>query len=419
MLWSCETTGRPLVDDERLAPMTDPVEDQYTRWVYPQPAVSLRRMWQNCDPSLQQLHYAYWPDRAYWPGMRILVAGCGSNQAANLAQRNPSAQVLGIDVSPTSLAHERLLKGKYGLDNLSLEQLSIDDLAGLDREFDLIVATGVLHHLPEPAAALTQLGRRLAPHGVICVMVYGRYFRAGVYMLQELFRRVGLGQSPDDVAIVRQTLSNLQPDHLVRNYMRAVEDLGHDSGIVDTFLHAADRAFTVEECLALVEQAGLRFQGWQENFYYYPNGQMAADLPLFRRLEALPTPALWAAMELHHGGIGRHDFYCCRADRPEASFRLDFDGEAFFDLVPVRRISRLIEPDPARGRPAAIRRAPFPEVSLDDAQLRLFQCIDGARSIRRCIADSNVVAGDPEQLRGFAKQFFISLWRLGYALLRF
>jgi len=399
--------------------MTDPVEDQYTRWVYPQPATSLRRMWQACDPSLLQLHYAYWPDRPYWPGMRILVAGCGSNQAANIAQRNPTAQVLGIDVSVSSLNHERLLKGKYALDNLTLEQMAIDQLDGLDQTFDLIVATGVLHHLADPVAALAQLGRRLTPHGVMCVMIYGRYFRTGVYMLQELFHRLGLGQTEADVAIVRQTLSNLQQDHLVRNYMRAVDDLGHDAGIVDTFLHASDRAFTVEQCLDLVDQAGLRFQGWQENFYYHPNGQMPGDTPLFARLEALPPRALWAAMELHHGGIGRHDFFCCRADRPEPEFALDFAGDRFFDLVPVRRITRLIEPDAARGRRAAILRAPFPEVSLDDAQLRLFQCIDGARTIRRCIADCNVTAGSAAQLETFAKQFFISLWRLGYALFRF
>ncbi len=124
-------------------------------------------------------------------------------------------------------------------------------------------------------------------------------------------------------------------------------------------------------------------------------------------------------MELHHGGIGRHDFFCCRTDRPEATFKLDFDDAGFFDLVPVRRITRLIEPDAARGRRAAILRAPFPEVSLDDAQLRLFQCIDGQRSIRRCIVDSNVSAGSAEQLDTFAKQFFVSLWRLGYAVFRF
>jgi SAM-dependent methyltransferase len=398
--------------------MTDPVEQQYSRWVYPQPATNLRRLWQSCDPSLLGLHYAYWPDREYWPGMRILVAGCGPNQAANIAYRNPTAQVLAIDVSAPALAHEQLLKNKYGLDNLALEQRAIEQAEGFDATFDLIVATGVLHHLTDPGAALARLGRLLAPHGVMCVMVYGRYFRTGVYMLQELFRRVGLGQTPEDVAIVRQTLANLQADHMVRNYMRAVDDLAHDAGIVDTFLHTTDRAYTVEQCLALVEDAGLSFQGWQENSYYYPNSQMPADQPLFARLEALTERALWAAMELHHGGVGRHELFCCRSDRPAAAFRLDFDGDAFFELIPVRRINRLIEPDPARGRVAAIVRPPFPEVALSEAQLRLFHAIDGRRSIARCIADSGVVADGAVPLRAFARQFFISLWRLGYALLR-
>lgn len=406
-----------MTHDDDDAP--DPVAAQYSRWVYPQPATSLQRIWQNCDPMLLSQHYAYWPDRDYWPGMRILSAGCGSNQAANLAHRNPSAHVLGIDVSPAALAHEQTLKDKYRLDNLSLERRAIDQLDALDAEFDLIVATGVVHHLADPVDALTRLGRRLAPHGVLCVMVYGQYFRTGVYMLQELFRRLGLGQTEADVATVRRTLAGLQDDHLVRNYMRAVDDLSHDSGIVDTFLHTQDRAYTVDECLDLVDQAGLAFQGWQENYYYHPNGQMPGDHPLFTRLEALPPRQLWAAMELHHSGVGRHDFFCCRADRPVAGYRLPFDDDAFFDLVPLRRVTQLIEPDPARGRPAAIVRTPFPEVPLSDAQLRLFLAIDSRRSVAQCIDAAGITADDPARVRVFGRQFFTSLWRLGYSLLRF
>ncbi len=45
--------------------------------------------------------------------------------------------------------------------------------------------------------------------------------------------------------------------------------------------------------------------------------------------------------------------------------------------------------------------------------------IDGQRSIARCLADSGVTAEDPAQPRAFARQFFTSLWRLGYALLKF
>lgn len=399
--------------------MTDPVEQQYSRWVYPAPVTNLEELWQSCDPSLHQLHYAYWPDRDYWPGMRILVAGCGSNQAANIAYRNPTAHVLGIDVSEPSLAHERVLKEKYRLDNLSLERCPIAALDGLGGVFDFIVASGVLHHLQDPVDGLARLGRLLTPHGVIWAMVYGRYFRTGVYMMQELFRRLGLGQTEEDVALVRQTLANLQADHLVRNYMRSVEDIRHDAGIVDTFLHTTDRAYTVDECLALVEQAGLRFQGWHENSYYYPNSQVPGDQPLFARLEALPERALWATMELHHGGEGRHEFFCCRTDRPEASWRLDLAGERFFDLVPVSRITRAVSADPARGRVATIARPPFPEVTLSDAQLGLFRGVDNQRSIAGCIEQSGITAESDTQLRDFTRQFFTSLWRLGYATLRF
>lgn len=43
-----------------------------------------------------------------------------------------------------------------------------------------------------------------------------------------------------------------------------------DGALVDTFLHARQRSYTVEECLELVGAAGLTFQGWLRNSPYYP-----------------------------------------------------------------------------------------------------------------------------------------------------
>src|SRR5271154_5767539 len=45
----------------------------------------------------------------------ILVAGCGTSQAAKVALREPEARVIAIDISATSLDHERALKEKYAL----------------------------------------------------------------------------------------------------------------------------------------------------------------------------------------------------------------------------------------------------------------------------------------------------------------
>ncbi|MEJ0071124.1 MAG: hypothetical protein WDO24_23020 [Pseudomonadota bacterium] len=74
----------------------DAIAAQYNRWVYPEPVADLvehsRTKRQLTDPSLS--HLLYWPDRDYPSGLKILVAGCGANQAAEIAFHNPTAAVV-------------------------------------------------------------------------------------------------------------------------------------------------------------------------------------------------------------------------------------------------------------------------------------------------------------------------------------
>jgi 2-polyprenyl-3-methyl-5-hydroxy-6-metoxy-1,4-benzoquinol methylase len=53
-----------------------------------------------------------------------------------------------IDISQSSLDHQQYLKDKYGLRNLELHLLPIEELSMLETGFDLVVSTGVLHHMP-------------------------------------------------------------------------------------------------------------------------------------------------------------------------------------------------------------------------------------------------------------------------------
>ena len=84
-------------------------------------------------------HRIYWPDREYPLGLDILVAGCGANQAAYFAFTNPSAKVVGIDISQPSLDHQQYLKDKHGLDNLELHLLPVEEVSALGLDFDLVV----------------------------------------------------------------------------------------------------------------------------------------------------------------------------------------------------------------------------------------------------------------------------------------
>ena len=60
----------------------------------------------------------------------ILIAGCGTSQAARYALREPDARITAIDVSETSLRHTRDLQRKYNLENLELHQLPIERVEG-------------------------------------------------------------------------------------------------------------------------------------------------------------------------------------------------------------------------------------------------------------------------------------------------
>jgi SAM-dependent methyltransferase len=400
----------------------DLVQAQYEQWPYPPPWQDLTSLGTGNQPSVYEdfrdLYWAYWPAARYREDLDMLVAGCGTMGAAAFAYLYPQARVVGIDVSSNSLEHEQYLKNKHALHHLALHHCRVEEAASLGLDFDFISVTGVLHHLADPVAGLKALGEVLRPDGVISVMVYGRYPRTGVYMLQELFGLLGLGQSASDIQVVKEILGALPPDHPVQPYARqAMKDLSSPQGLVDTFLHKRDRAYSVAECLELVEGAGLAFQGWEENMMYYADPLGPVSPSVRARLKRLEGPRLWQAVELCQCLQATHRFYVCRKERDPASYRLQFDGEAFLEYVPRARVTRVVPADPVRRQPATIARPPFPPVTLDQNHAALFSQIDGRKSVRQCLLATGRRLEQPEDV-AFGRAFFDTLWRLGYMLFR-
>lgn len=399
----------------------DPVADQYERWVYPAPVQDLNALpltspcWRFKD--LRESYWAYWPSAAYRDDWEILVAGCGSVAAACYASLYPRSRVLGIDVSGASLAHEEFLRQKHQLANLTLRQMRVEEATALDSRFDFIACHGVLHHLADPVAGLRALGRVLQPDGVIDIMVYARYGRSGVYLLQELFRLMGLEQTAEGIQAVKEGLSVLGPSHPAQRYLRLAMDLDQDAGLVDTFLHRRDRPFTCAECLDLVSAAGLVFQGWDDNGLYYPDAHLPAGHPFRTRLERLPERTLYQAIELFYGNTPGHWFYVCRPDREARRYVIRFDDEAFLDYVPVSRVTEVKAADPALPAAVTIARPPFPPIRLAPWATAVFRLIDGQRSVRQCLEAAGG-AGLEQPAIEAGRSLFGSLWRLGYALYR-
>ena len=149
------------------------VREQYRKWVYPEPVKDLDKWrksgrFQMADPGRD--FNLFWPDRDKGP-LNILVAGCGTYQGACYAYLNRDCQVTAIDISETSLRYTRDLKDRHQLTNLDVVELSLFDVGTLNRKFDFIVSTGVLHHLPDPVAGGQALAEVLEPDGVMHSLV--------------------------------------------------------------------------------------------------------------------------------------------------------------------------------------------------------------------------------------------------------
>lgn len=254
--------------NENQKTQKDPVERQYEQWVYPKPINCLDKPF--CSNYLLR-HYAYWPDRDSWGKIDVLIAGCGTNQAASFSYHNPSLRVVGIDVSASSIAHEKKLKREYKIDNLTLHKLAIEDVASLGCDYDLIFSHGVLHHLPDPVEGLNALRQVLRREGAMSIMLYGKYARPGVFFLQKLFRMLNLEQTREAVDMVKMVLQQLSAEHPAKSWVQISPDAKYDSGLVDAFLHPRNVAFSVDGCLNLLDKCGLQFQRWENNMPYYPD----------------------------------------------------------------------------------------------------------------------------------------------------
>ncbi len=165
----------------------DRVSAFYEAHPYPPPVDDLdayRRAWD--DARRRAESHLFWPAEPYRDDRSILVAGCGTVQAAHYALRWPGARVVGIDVSANSIAHTRELKRRHALDNLELHQLAVENAAELGQTFEQVVCTGVLHHLSDPdcrparAARRARAERRAPSHGVRALWPRGHLHAPGL-----------------------------------------------------------------------------------------------------------------------------------------------------------------------------------------------------------------------------------------------
>jgi SAM-dependent methyltransferase len=402
--------------DSTLPGVAEEVRSFYDRYPYPRPVDSLdkyRRLWQDRQRRRADYHL-FWPARAYREDQSILVAGCGTSQAAKHALRWPVAQVTGIDFSATSVRCTEQLKRKYSLNNLQVHQLPIERASELETSFDQIVCTGVLHHLADPDVGLKALAGVLKPDGALHLMVYAPYGRAGIYMLQEFCRRIGIHATDEGIRDLIAALKALPPGHPLETLLREAPDFRQEAELADALLHPQDRAYSVPQLFDFVEREGLAFGRWIKQAPYSPHCGVMAKIPQASRLAQLPPAEQYAAVELFRGTMVRHSAVVYRNDNPGGPQPVSFAGEAWRAYVPIRMTDTICVQERLPPGAAAVLinqthtyRDLFMPISATEK--RLFDAIDGTRRIGDIAA--RTLASSPEKSQlDVARPFFERLW---------
>jgi SAM-dependent methyltransferase len=371
------------------------VRDFYEHYPYPRPVESLdkyQRLWDDRQRRRADYHL-FWPGQPYREDQSILIAGCGTSQAAKHALRWPLAQVIGIDCSATSVRHTEELKRKYNLNNLQVHQLAIERVDELETSFDQIVCTGVLHHLADPDAGLSALRSVLKPDGAMQLMVYAPYGRSGIYMLQEFCKRLGLHANDADIRDLIGALSMLPPGYPLENLLSQAPDFRHEAALADALLHPQDRAYSVPQLFDFLEKGGLTFGRWVRQAPYSLRRGVIAKIPQAARMARLSPAEQYAAIELFRGTMVRHSLIVHRKNSASCQQPGSLASDACADYVPIRMSDTICVQDRLPSGAAAVlinRTHTYKDLFLPiaSAEKQWFDAIDGKRSIREMVEKS-------------------------------
>ncbi|MEO8740340.1 MAG: class I SAM-dependent methyltransferase, partial [Casimicrobiaceae bacterium] len=391
--------------DERnqdAATLAGEVRTFYEHFPYPPPVDDLEkyRAWQDVKKRRAEYHLL-WPSRTFDEDLSILIAGCGTSQAAKHAMRWPTARVTGIDFSETSVRCTDDLKRKYKLDNLQVRHLPIERVRELETSFDQIVCTGVLHHLPDPDAGLGALRGVLKPDGAMNVMLYAPYGRAGIYMLQDFCKRIGVGATDVEIRDLIAALKALPPGHPLQTLLQDAPDFRSAAALGDALLHPCDRAYSVPQFFEFLERGGLKFGRWSRQAAYSPYCGALAHIPQTERIRLLPEPEQFAISELFRGTMLRHSVIAYRDDAPEAPIPIRFADDAWLSYVPIPMPDtiRVQERLPAGAAAVLINQShTYRDIylAIDATEARLFGAIDGDREVAAIVKHaSSALNGTP------------------------
>ncbi|WP_071190208.1 class I SAM-dependent methyltransferase [Trichormus sp. NMC-1] len=250
----------------------------------------------------------------------ILDAGCGSGfKSLLLAEANPGAKIVGVDISEESVKLARQRLKYHGFDNAEFHVLSIYDLPKLNYQFDYINCDEVLYLFPDIAVALQAMKAVLKPEGIIRTNLHSSIQRLPYFRAQKIFEIMGLmDDNPEqlEIDIVIDTMKALKDNVNLKatTWNAFYEGENLKEIILANYLLQGDKGYSISDIFSALRAADLEFikmTNWRQwdlmNLFKEPD-----NLPAFLGM-SLPEASIeeqLQLLELLHPIHRLLDFWC-------------------------------------------------------------------------------------------------------------
>jgi SAM-dependent methyltransferase len=237
--------------------------------------------------------------------LQILVAGSGTGQhSIETALSYPDgAQVLAIDLSSASLAYAVRKTREAGVTNIEYAQADILKLGSIDRSFDVIESSGVLHHLGDPLEGWRVLNSLLRPGGLMRLGFYSKRARRHINAMRDLISKGGYQPTPDGIRLARQTIIARAATDEAAAWIARSPDFYSVSACRDLLFHVQEHQFTIPQIGDFLAANDLQFiafdviqpqirEAYRQKF---PQDPTATDLKCWDEFEA-EHPHLFGGM---------------------------------------------------------------------------------------------------------------------------
>jgi ubiquinone/menaquinone biosynthesis C-methylase UbiE len=259
-------------------------------------------------------------------GKVILDAGCGSGyKSLILAEANPGARIVGVDISEESVKLAALRLQHHGFKKAEFHAICIENLHLLDLQFDYINSDDVLYLLPDIVVGLQAFKSVLKPEGIIRANVHSYFQRTSFYRAQELFKVMGLmdGNPGElEIELVREIVKSLKDDVLLKLKTWGNDVEQDEERVLMNYLFQGDKGYTIPEVFAALRAANLEFvsmvdrRSWEILELFKEADKLPEYLEI--SLQKLSVEEKLHLFELFHPVNRLLDFWCAHPNQAES-----------------------------------------------------------------------------------------------------